>query len=239
MNKMAIYVEGQTELIFIKKLIKEMAQNLNFAVETFVIEGGTTCPKTISKNGAIKGVSTDSEIEFYVGIYNCRQDERVVTEIKANYSSLVKKGFSTILGIRDVYPNISDLIPKLRMASKHKVKTSPINPIIILATMEVEAWFLNEHHHYSSLHENLNNEVIKTNLGFSPKDDDLSSRFHPSQDLHEAYQLVGLAYKKDKYRVSRTVDNLSYENLYLEVVEKNNSFKELVDELNVFFNSSN
>jgi hypothetical protein len=60
-------------------------------------------------------------------------------------------------------------------------------------------------------------KTIVASIGFDPSVDDIELRPHPSDDLHQVYQLVGLAYHKTKAQVQRTVAVLDYARLYLEL----------------------
>src|SRR5260370_37672834 len=45
MNKMAVFVEGYTEVVFIDKLIQEIADKNAVLIEWRQITGGTNCPR--------------------------------------------------------------------------------------------------------------------------------------------------------------------------------------------------
>jgi hypothetical protein len=45
MNKMAVFVEGYTEVVFVDKLIREIANENSVRIQWRRIDGGTTCPR--------------------------------------------------------------------------------------------------------------------------------------------------------------------------------------------------
>ena len=44
MKKLAIFVEGKTELIFVEKLLFEIGGNKNIRINKLELSGGSTCP---------------------------------------------------------------------------------------------------------------------------------------------------------------------------------------------------
>ena len=91
-------------------------------------------------------------------------DELVQSDIRDSCESLAKKNYQKILGLRDVYPKTFADIPKLELGLKYGIPTKYFPIHIILAIMEVEAWFLAETTHFSRIHPSLTNDLIKRNL---------------------------------------------------------------------------
>lgn len=216
MKKLAIFVEGQTEQIFVERMVTEIVGTRCLQIELLSASGG-------GKSGArmfsqVRISPSAGDVTHFVLIVDCRSDGRVKSDIVERYDGLVASGYSQIIGIRDVYPqfNHSD-IPRLRSGLSAGIKTNPINVIFTLGVMEVESWFLAEHTHFQRLNSRLTMQLIKAGLGFDPEKDDMQSRNNPASDLHDAYQLVGFAYTKRKDRVERTVDKLDYAHLYVEI----------------------
>jgi hypothetical protein len=54
MNKLAIFVEGQTEQLFVEKLILEVAGENNVRIEKRKVTGGTTCKRRMKLIEAVK-----------------------------------------------------------------------------------------------------------------------------------------------------------------------------------------
>ena len=162
----------------------------------------------------------DKEQEFQVQIMESGNDDRVASDLRDTYDELVASGFELIIGIRDVRPGHTlDQVPLLRRASKFRMKTKPVDPLIVLAVLEVEAWFLAEHHHYQKIHPNLDCPRILAAFGFDPATGDMTARAAPNEDLHAIYQLEGLAYRKRGRHIERTVSVLNYEYVYYEMID--------------------
>ena len=213
MKRLAIFVEGQTEKIFVRKLLEEIAGKSNIAIAEQDMQG-----KQNSRFTALTmSDPVTAQTKYYVLICNSGSDNSVVSDIRDQYVSLVSSGYSKIIGLRDVYPipitgkgilerRLLTVLPRGSVASH-----------IVLAVMEVEAWFLAEWKHFVKIDINITISLIQSSLGFNPKLDNMESRNHPAEDLHQVYQLVGKSYRKKENQVNRVVSNLDYEFLYLEL----------------------
>jgi hypothetical protein len=229
MKRMAIFVEGQTEQLFVTKLLTEIAGEKNISIEQ---------EKAITKNGnrlfSVIHASKNLNKRYYVLIRDSGNDELVQSDIRDSCENLAKKNYEKILCLRDVYPKTFADIPKLELGLRYGIPTRFIPIHIILAIMEVEAWFLAETTHFSRIHPSLTNDLIKRNLNFDPETDDVESRPHPSQDLDYIYGLAGFAYNKRKTKVQRTIQVLDYSAIYLTLIGKVKNLKKLIDQIDSF-----
>jgi hypothetical protein len=100
MKRLAIFVEGFTELQFVDKLIEEIAGD-KVLIEHKSISGGSTVKRTIE---TIKASKPSTGQEYFVLLYNCGNDEIVKERIREEHAGLTQKGYSKIIGIRDVRP---------------------------------------------------------------------------------------------------------------------------------------
>ena len=89
-------------------------------------------------------------------------------------------------------------------------KTEDLPVELLLAVMEIEAWFLGEYTHFERVSPNIKLERIKAVLKFDPSADDLEKRTHPAEDLDRIYQLGGLRYSKQRSNLERTVELLDF-----------------------------
>jgi len=231
MNKLAIFVEGQTEQLFAEKLVLEVAGENKVRIEKRKVTGGTTCQRRMK---LIEAVKVDSGEEYYVLIVDCGGDDSVKSRIIEEYDSLARADYKAIIGIRDVYPIPRADIPKLVANLPLYVKTKPILVHFILAIMEIEAWFLAEHTHFERIDNRLTAAHIKANVGFDPGTDDMEQRDQPSGDMDTIYRLVGKTYSKSKSPVHKTIEALAFERLYCDLPERYTSLKQLVTCINTF-----
>jgi hypothetical protein len=106
---------------------------------------------------------------------------------------------------------------------------------MILAKMEIEAWFLAELTHYERMHKNLSMLRIVQALGFDPSVDPLEARRQPSVDLRNIYMLEGIDYNKNSEVVRQTINAIDYVAIMCETWQRVGNLKNLVDILERFF----
>jgi hypothetical protein len=232
MKKIAIFVEGQTEQLFIEKLLEEAAGKNNIAIEKRQAFGGQSTKRKLK---LVEASKLDSGHRYFAQIIDCGSDNNVKSDIRDQYDGLIAQGFETILGVRDAYPDTTHAdIPLLRRGLRLYLKTVPIEVKFVLGVMEIETWFIAEYTHLQKLHSSLTPSLVKARLGFDPSTEDIQLRPHPTEDLDSIYHLAGLKYAKDKNRVQRTVSVLDYERIYLELPSKLPDLKTLVETITNF-----
>ena len=94
MNKMAIFVEGYTEVVFVDQLIAEIANENAVRIEWRLISGGATCPRTSRQ---IKAAQPNTGQEHFVVIFDCGGDDVVKTRMLKEYPHLVEAGYTKIV----------------------------------------------------------------------------------------------------------------------------------------------
>lgn len=230
MNKLAIFVEGYTEVVFVERLIEEIAGKNRVSIQHTKIRGGSKVPR---KMKIIKAARVLPRQEYYVLLFDCGGDEQVKSRIREEQDNLTKKGYSRIIGIRDVRPKFAyGDIPKLEENLPKYIKTKLAPVTFILEIMEIEAWFLAEATHYPRIEPAITVAAIKTNLGFDPENDDLEQRPCPSDDLNACYAIGGKTYMKRHVKV--TVDALDYALIYTDLRSKINYLDRLISVIDTF-----
>jgi hypothetical protein len=233
MERMCFFVEGQTERIFVERLVREMAGQRNVHIDAVqAFGGGKLLPRIWEE---IHATRPDPQTEYYVLINECMQDSRVLTDIRDQYPSLSAQQFSPIVGIRDVYPLDFKDIPTIRADFTRFVPSGPVVFELILGIMEIEAWFIAEHTHFARMHANLTHPTICGKLGYDPSTHDVTTIAHPCSDLRAVYGLVGLGYGKSRRHVERTVNELFYEQIYVSVKPRIADLNRLIDIIDAFF----
>ncbi len=209
MRKIAIFVEGLTEMLFVDRLIQELAEESGLAVEHAEAIGGAVRARQIR---VLKRLTIQPHHRYYVLIVNCAGDSNVKSDIIERYHGLKRSGYSAIIGLRDVYGQFRyEDVPRLRGALEVGMPKKEDLPIeLLLAVMEIEAWFLGEYTHFERVSPNLKIERIKKALQFDPSTDDLEKRKHPTEDLDRIYQLAGLRYSKQRNNLERTIELLDF-----------------------------
>jgi hypothetical protein len=217
MRKLAFFVEGATEMLFVERLVSEVAEKNDVLVEKKKIRGGGKSGKHPKRYQEIDASKEATNEKFYVLIFDCGGDHLVAQRIKEEHANLTASGYEQIVGIRDVRPSFErHEIAELQQGMEDAVDKKLVPVIFILSVMEVEAWFLAEHSHFSKIHPELNPDLIRDSLGFDPRISKMSDRELPAQDLEQAYLLKGVHY--DKFTVQNTIDVLDFANIYGELV---------------------
>jgi len=230
MKKIAFFVEGQTEQIFVDKLVKEILGHDKITIITKRCLGGTNVPK----QELVRNASIARKPTFQVLIYDCGADNRVKSEILENLSSMVEQGYSYIIGIRDLYPLPIDDLERLEKGLKFlptdlRKNQNAFN--IIVAVHEVETWFLAETHHLKRVDHRLTGSFIHKYLGFNPYSINAMERPHPAKDLNNIYQLVGKSYTKRYWQVQKLVNRLDFDHIIRHIKYDIPSLGDLIDVL--------
>ena len=232
MRKIAFFVEGLTERLFLEKLLRAIFAVKHIAIEIGRIRGGTTIPITIT---TISTPTITSDTKYYILIYSCGGDANVRSYIQDQRQSLINSGYQKVIGIRDVYPALRAEIPMLIAGLYYALPQAQLPIIFILNVMEMEATFLAEHTHFSRINAGINPALIQANLGFHPQNDNMELRNMPSQDLNNSYGLVGDTYVKTDVSIDRTTNALNYAEIYFDTRGRVNSLNLLLNEIDSLF----
>jgi hypothetical protein len=208
MRKIAIFVEGQTEMLFVDRLIEEVADESGLAIEHAEATGGASHGR---KWKLLKQQTLQPHLEYYVLIVNCGGDSKVKSDILERYYSLRQSGYSAIFGLRDVYGQFRyEDVARLRRELHSGLPHADPRVELLLAIMEIEAWLLGEYTHFARVNPGLTIDRIREKLNLDLLRDDLERRWHPAEDLDRIYQLAGLRYSKQRGSVERTLGLLDF-----------------------------
>lgn len=230
MNRLACFVEGHTEVLFLMKLLDAIAGESNVRIEHRTIRGGTSRTRTM---GLATAMRPDTGQEYYVLIYDCGGDKLVKSRIIEEHENLTRRGYSKIIGMRDVRPDFTHAdIERLEKGLPSYIKTKLIPVEFVLSIMEIEAWFLADVTHFERIDPAITVPAIQARLGFNPESDDLELRGTPANDLDECYAIGGKSYNKQSVRT--TIAALDADNIYLNVVSRFNYLSRLVASIESF-----
>ena len=231
-KKLAIFVEGQTERIFITRLLQEIAGYKKVSVEVYQVRGDKANRKIQPLKSNLIEVAP-----FFILLYDCGCDSHVLSDIKKQHNSLTNNGYEKILGLRDLYPEPLKNRTQVENGIKGFLKTFQKNGIpisMILVIMEIEAWFLGEYSFLTKIDSCLTSNFILHNLGFDLNVLDVEQIPHPSEALNKIYQLIQRSYHKSETTVEEIASLLNYEFMYLPLVDKIKQLKQLIDAINLF-----
>ena len=226
MIKIALFVEGQTESIFISELIKQIFGENRVKIIIHKIQYSNDLIRT-------ETLITDRNEEYYFLIHNCGTDNKVKSNILENQHGLKQAGFKCIIGLQDLYNpqrRKQGINNKRFQESINKDIPQAIPSKINLAIQEIEAWFIAEETHFQKISSYLTLEIINSIIGFNIQLEDTEIIPHPSVVLDKIYKAGKRknGYSKNQYAISDVIAKLDYDNLYLTVRKRNNSLNELL-----------
>lgn len=236
LKKLAIFVEGQTEVLLIERLIEELAGKKGLTIEIQRAEGGGKSGRARSFQVVTLKNSARSESRYYVLIRSSDNDDRVVSDLREQAVDLAKKGYEKIIGLRDVYPRSYTEVDKMKSAMKQVLQqvNNHISCKIFLAVMEIEAWFLAEEDHYQKVDQILTPSFIQSQTGIDVMGN-MELIEHPSASLNQIYNLAGQSYRKRRNKVQNIVNKLNIENFYFCVSGRLPNLGRFIRELDNFF----
>jgi len=232
-TKLAIFVEGQTERVFIERFLIELAGRNNIAIQSRRGFGGVNLAR----------VFTTIKLEDVAGkkylalIYDSSSDSRVASDIRENYSGLLSQGFALIIGLRDVHPLPREQIPSILKAMKRVIPSGSLRVEIILAIMQIEAWFLAEDSHFQRIDLRLTLRKVKRILSKRGELVPPEQVPCPAETLEAIYSTVNFHYTKDLHKVSSVVSQLDIERMYLELSQSLGSLGKLCRALDDFLSN--
>lgn len=208
MKKIAIFSEGQTEQLFAAEVIKFLAAQRSFFVKREKLLGGKKFPTILMSIDDNPQHADPTDCNFYFLLIDCASDGRVVSAIAERYEGLVEQGYEQIIGMRDLAPSFRrDQLDRLMATANKVLPREPVDPLLVVAVMEVEAWFISEVTHFKRLDQGLTPASILDKIGIDLFAD-AEARDTPARDLAQIYQLVGIEYGKSRSDVERTIQAL-------------------------------
>ena len=238
MKKIAFFVEGQTEQLFINKLLIEIAGQKNIAIELKTFGGKNNPPS--SKLYPQTLANPQNTTKHFALIYDCRGGESVKARILEEHENLIQVGYQEIIGIIDLFPltdllKLEDRLLNGLVKNGNRVELAlPQNCHIIVVVNEIEVFFLAECTHFERIDERLTHDLIATKMNLNPCSDDMTLLDQPSVTLKNIYRLANKTYKKDKKIVEKTVECLDYANIYINQKSRIVKLDELITKIDTF-----
>lgn len=217
--KYAVYVEGQSEMLFVAHILTLISRYDNQKY-------GYTCVNLNSDGYTYRPHPSqgDENSENYYLIVNVNNDSRVISELKKNIPSLIKKGYDVIIGLRDVYgtayENLSEkrrtidrVLIELMHSEQSKVLPDVEHDIRLhFAIMEYETWMLALLRNYMSK-RGYNLTELLNKIGINPACDFEKVVYHPYAEVKNLYHLIGKEYDKHEKDSLSFLDTLTLDDL--------------------------
>lgn len=239
MNKIAIFVEGHTELIIVRELLLRYYEYSNIDIE---------CRNLFTDNSLVKAEYDfpNENCDNHFQIINTGNDNAVLSRILKREKYMWNTGYTKIVGLRDMYSKnyrevSSQVIDEdvnqkfIDGATKTISQTAekPNNIVMCFAIMEVEAWIIGVDGIFEAINSSLTNSFILEQLNLDLDNIDPEKEFyHPAAVINDIYGLIGLSYGKKKAEINSIAHKLTKENIgKLKESDKCMSFTRFINEI--------
>jgi len=224
MSAFAIFVEGQTELIFIERLLFQIIGHQHLRIELQQHHG------RLYHEIGIRGAPPENSYHNVL-LVNCGCDGKVLPAIEERANGLRNAGYDRVIGLRDLHPKQSDELYEIYKLIEERLASLPLLCKIVIAVREIEAWFIADRGHFCHYNSLLTSAFIQQEIGVDVDQQDVEQIPHPSELLKRIYNLVGGTYDKKLKETHRVTSILNYDYLYLEAPESVPALKKFMDEL--------
>ena len=232
MKKIAIFVEGQTERIFVEKFLIEYFGYYKIELELQKYLG--------TKGIKFLGKRENPYAQFFVLIFDVGGDSTVVTALKERAENMINNsGYSYILALQDLYPRKREekniVIETFGKIFKDYFFADKLK--LILAIMEIEAWFLADYNLFGRISPLATTKLIQEKIGVDLIHDNPESYRHPSSIINQIYSIFGQKYKKREKQSYQIVYKIDFPFLICTeiILDKVSSLKYFIDCLDMSF----
>jgi hypothetical protein len=225
MRKTAIFVEGHTELVFVREYLLKSYAYQDISIECYTLFRDDSFNTT-------EYPYRDENASNFFQIINVGNDNAVLTRLLNREEYLWNVGFQRIIGLRDMYSKnyrediaVSGVIDKqlnidtieaVDKTLQSKAK-QPSKIDFCFAIMESESWILGFHNCFEKMNPQLTSAYIKEQLGFDLATiDPETTFFHPAKIMEKIYTLAGQNYNKSKGNteaIMSVLENRDFSNL--------------------------
>lgn len=213
MKKIAIFTEGQGELIFVRQLIQKLFDASNVSFECFELRKSFD-PIPVPYSVVIPTAN------LYFQIINVGNDTKVLSAILKRQKKLIESDFE-ILGLRDMYSReykkesleinssvIDSFIEDINALIQEET-SNPDKIHLFFAIMELEAWFLSMYPIFEKISPTLTTKFINSKLGFDlAAIDPEITFFNPAKQVDQIFRLIGKEYGKSKSDMEKIVSKM-------------------------------
>lgn len=201
MKKVCVFVEGQTEQIFVREFLLKWYEYQNITINCLKIMGDDTLPAEYDY--------PCSNASVLYQIVNVGNDNRVLSWLLKRVNGLKEEGFELIIGLRDMYSEFYRGKSKVVDCDLNNKIIASVNEHIVnelnddskmvsfhFAIMEIEIWMLAMQ---QSLLKKFPMLKIEDLCSIYELNGDIERTiYHPAATLNEVYQLAGNSYEKHK-----------------------------------------
>jgi hypothetical protein len=210
MYKVAIFVEGLTEKVFIKKLIGKRYGNSPYRlIESRLVKWEYLLLQPLEASTVLACEFIIIEVPSY---------DLLFSYVIENAPDMIHRHkYDFIVGLRDLHPAKRDEEATIMKLNSRLLEVIPDRDKIalILAIMQTEAWFLCDHTLFQRINSTLTPDYIGSALNLDLINNDPELTYNaPATVLKKILELVGLTYRKHKSEVNTVVNNIDFDYLF-------------------------
>lgn len=228
MKKIGIFVEGQTERIFVVKFLTEyLGGEHKFSRRKIKY-------KDANKTELI-GVRHFPDAEYYFLIFDCAGDGNVLPALYDRAENMINnENFSFLIALQDLYDKPREKKKTIINHFDRNIEKFCFKEQLrfVLAIMELETWFLADPNVFNKISTQLTPAYIYESININLLEINPESLPHPAETINRIYQLIGQSYKKNEDQAYQITERLDYDLIYSdEVLEKIKSLKFFIDKI--------
>ena len=235
MRKVCVFVEGQTELIFVREFLLKWYEYKGISIACYQLIGNDTLPAEYDY--------PMQEADVHYQLVNVGNDNRVLSWLLNRVGSLKSEGYDMIIGLRDMYCEFyrkksrtinlelnQQIIDNVQEQIVHKLADDKSMVAFHFAIMEIESWMLAMHQSLLKKFTDLRVDDINEIYDIQACID--SSIYHPAEVLDQVFQLSDSRYEKHKTDANSILSYMSKEDFNLLYNSaRSQSFNSFVDTL--------
>lgn len=210
MIKIGIFVEGQTERIFVVKFLEEyLGGEQNFS-RIEIENHGKRGTRVLTRRNYPDSV-------YYILIFDSMGDGNVIPALLDRAENMINnEDYSFLIAIQDMYDrprNTKQVV--INSVNRLYGKTLfPDKLKFVLSIMEIESWFIADYNIFSRINNLLSPEYILNNLHYNIKEINPEDYDHPSTVIDKIFRLIGQRYDKNKSQTHHIVNYIDFDFLY-------------------------
>ncbi len=238
MRKIAIFVEGNTELIFVREYLRKRFEYQDLEIE---------CRKRqFGRFDKVPYPIPNPNAKFHFRIIDVGGDGNVLDNMLSDENLLQRIGYEKIIGLRDMFsesykkavkqplrivPAISDKFIERANSRILEQAKSPTKMKLCFAIMEIEAWFLAIPNIWAK--KGISTAQLKSVLKTDYSTIDPETTFlHPTETIKDILKIINEPYRKQADEVESLVGKITKQDFEdLQNSQKCNSFKEFASNL--------
>lgn len=235
MRKICVFVEGQTEQIFVREFLLKWFEYSHLSMECHQIIGSQTIAAEYDYN--------NHEADYHYQIVNVGNDNRVLSWLLDRVDGLKREGYELIVGLRDMYSqyyrkksSVIDLELNKQIISaayeeiQERLQKNAAMVSFHFAIMEIEAWMLAMYPSLLKKFPAISEDDLK-NI-YNIEDDVEQTIYHPADTLNKVFNIVGSTYQKHKSDANSIVRFIEKEDFEVLLESgKSQTFKNFVNAL--------